>query len=200
MQGMPQRSEGLILLLNIQGSQEKGLHPAPLGAAQHPPRRSQEPFPTKPSLACSTPAPLALLPRLEGPELSGAPHARGLGGGGDTPEGASLRCGEPLAPVPALCADHASAGTFPQPAWATARLAPSPDRAPLHGTRACTAPLPAERRAPGSWDRTNLALPAPPCLPCLPRWAPAPSTAGQYQPPAKEVPKITRWPQLLLFL
>lgn len=119
--------------------------------------------------------------------------------GKGTSRGASPQHGGPLAPAPALRTDRASAGTFPRPARVMARVTPSPSRAPFRGTRACTAPFPAVRRAPGSWDRTNLVVPVPPCLPCLLWQAPARSTAGQYQPPAKEVPKITRWPQLLLF-
>lgn len=78
MQCMPQHGEGLILPFDVQGSQEKGLHPAPLGAAQHPPGRSHEPFPMEPSLACST---WPHCPGGRGRELPGAPHARRPGRG-----------------------------------------------------------------------------------------------------------------------
>lgn len=103
-----------------------------------------------------------LWPRCPGRETGNCPEhpvARGPGVGG-TSGGATRRRGGSLAPAPALCADSASAGTFPKPTRARARIAlaritpariaPAPNRARLRGTGACTAPLPAARRAPGS--------------------------------------------------
>lgn len=49
MQSIPQRGEGLIQLLNRQGSQGKGLHPAPGGAARHSQREPMSHFPWSPA-------------------------------------------------------------------------------------------------------------------------------------------------------
>lgn len=194
----PQRSEGPILLLDVQGSQEKGLHPAPLGAAQHPPGRSHESFSTEPSLACSMPTPLAPLPRQGDWELPGAPRRQGTRSGGDIwgchPSAWRVPrpCASPLRRQ-RECRDLSEADTgngTHRPG--THRPGSQPRPAPRHRGMHGASP----RGTPGSWERTDLAVPAPPCLHGR---APARSTAGRYRPPAKEVPKITRWPQLLLF-
>lgn len=126
---MPLHGTGLILVLNAQGSQEKGCS-APRQEevtscfAQRPPwlaaRWHLHPHcPGREDASCH-PMPGDV------PFHGMLPHAR-------TPSGAIGGCPAAvwLAPccVPALHADHRSADTLPQPSQALARIAPSPDRA-----------------------------------------------------------------------